>query len=914
MCARRSLATSVHRFGRVGFICSVALLLLPGCPAVTPCTTDADCDDGVDCTIDACGATGLCVNDAIGCVGPAGADGADGGTGADGLSVKITDRHGTEMLLSTGEFEEAGKFFANATITAATAALDGTVAVDFTVEDAEGEPVGGVAGVDFNVVKLVPAGGGESFNKWVPYIYRIQTVEGSADGNWPNPDGTTAYQGYRESSGTFTDHGDGSYSYVFDTNIASVTVDGTPISFDRSLTHRVSVMMGGHAGATADATFDFVPDGSAVTETRNIVETSSCMACHGTEFHGHGGDRLSVANCVTCHLPGNIDPQGGEPIDMKVMIHKIHAGQEVFSIAGDDGAVWDDPSTPEDESADNGEYAIWGYNDNKHDWWKVGFPAVIRNCTKCHQGSGEQVDNWKNVPSRATCGSCHDNVDFATGTLHGGGPQANDSACTACHPAAGAGAPGHSVTEAHDWTTQDIRNIPEFDVDLTVSMPANGVYFVPGETPVVTVKLTDVETGSLIDHTTVITDSEKDGCQEDACPPGDGLFDHAYLFVHGPRAKRNPVLTTIARVEVVSDGAGPWDISAEGAALDLTVDGGKDLLTKDSAGRAAERIPAAISVAVADGTFADTAAATAAEIVDWLNADTALSARAIADMEDGIVAIRSRNLGDFYALQLGDSAVTTAVFADDTAVKVVGGYYPNNAIYQHADPADDDPKVAWTTGAIIYTLDPVDDLEPGTYVASVEITDIGRVNGTDYKTPSVAKAPFQVGVADEEPAVARDCGSCHQGPDGTGFVLDFPRHYKIFDDTAVDQCGACHDYQNRDPGGSWEGARPISKRVHAVHFGSSLNYPNLTVDYTADPVTGRSWDITLPQDIRNCEVCHPSETSSGTWATMPARLPCSGCHDSDSATAHMNLQTWDPTPLNPFSGDEEESCKVCHGP
>ena len=38
---------------------------------------------------------------------------------------------------------------------------------------------------------------------------------------------------------------------------------------------------------------------------------------------------------------------------------------------------------------------------------------MIQNCTKCHQGTGEDVDNWKEVPSRAVCGSCHDNVDFA---------------------------------------------------------------------------------------------------------------------------------------------------------------------------------------------------------------------------------------------------------------------------------------------------------------------------------------------------------------------------------------------------------------------------------------------------------------------------------------------------------------------
>ena len=104
-------------------------------------------------------------------------------------------------------------------------------------------------------------------------------------------------------------------------------------------------------------------------------------------------------------------------------------------------------------------------------------------------------------------------------------------------------------------------------------------------------------------------------------------------------------------------------------------------------------------------------------------------------------------------------------------------------------------------------------------------------------------------------------------------------------------------------------------RVHAVHFGSSLNYPLATVGYRSPPVDsvpGRNWNITFPQDVRNCETCHPAGTTSGTWKTAASRLPCSGCHDSQAAQAHMRLQTFDPTPASPWNGDEQESCKVCH--
>jgi hypothetical protein len=187
----------------------------------------------------------------------------------------------------------------------------------------------------------------------------------------------------------------------------------------------------------------------------------------------------------------------------------------------------------------------------------------------------------------------------------------------------------------------------------------------------------------------------------------------------------------------------------------------------------------------------------------------------------------------------------------------------------------------------------------------------------------VATLTFQVGTAVEEKPVARNCDACHQGPDGRGLVLDLSRHDKVLGDLAVDQCGACHDLQPQDPNcvegagscssSTWTGARPLGKRVHAVHFGSRLFFPLATVDYSAgDPVPGRNWDITLPQDPRACEACHPAGTTSGSWATRAGRLACGGCHDGDAARVHMRLETYDPTPTTPWSGDEQEACTACH--
>jgi OmcA/MtrC family decaheme c-type cytochrome len=833
--------------------------------------------------------------------------------------TKIANFHGAPTLLSEGEYlpcpagvtSGCGKEFVDAQITSATADAAGLLTVNFTVKDAAGAPYTKLTAVSADVVKLVPGSNG-SASDWVAYIYRKQTVgaKGPND-DWPAAEGAEAWQPTSESSGTgaangtLTNHGDGSYTYVFKKNLATaVGVDGTTlVGYDRSLTHRVSIMMGGHQGPTADANFDFRPDGAAMTERRDIVQTETCKNCHGWEFHGHGGNRLTMENCVTCHVANTFDPHGGESLDMKVMTHKIHAGRELPSVAA------------------GGEYAIWGNSNTKHEWALEEFPAVLANCTACHTGTAAQADNWKMKPTREACGSCHDDVDFAAGTNHM--VQANDANCAGCHPPSantGTASDRLAIVNAHAWSEDasykvDKRNFPEFGVELSVSAPANGTHFVAGEAPVVTLKLRDLEDGgAYIDHTTVVEDAANESCTATVCDVRDGAFRSAALMVHGPRGLRKPALTTAARAQILSSGTGPFNLSAAGATLVLKVDQGQDLFGVNATG--GDFVMAGtITVPVSAAAFADVSAATTPEIVAWLNANAAFKLRAIAFEQDGRVGIRSRNLGKVYALQLQTSAVTTAVFGNDTGVKVPGANGSNN-VAERTDSANDDPKAARTAEAITYTLDPVDDLAPGTYVVSVEMADRGRTSATVYRTPSVGWITFQVKQAAEELPPAGNCNLCHQNADGQGYVLDFGRHHKKFGFDAIDQCGPCHDYQPTSVTGTWTGGgvgHPISKRVHAVHNGSSLNYPLTTVAYAnGDAVPGRNWRITYPQDVRNCETCHPAGVTSGSWMTKPARLPCMGCHDADSATAHMKLQTFDPTPADPFSGDEQESCVACH--
>lgn len=891
-------------------------------------TKTISCDDGTTVT----------VND--GKVGPTGLPGAPGAAGS---GVEITKFHGMANLLSTGQFLGGAKFFVTASITAATADEAGLITLKIKLLDSAGKPFIGQKSLSATINKLAPPAAGIASSDWVPYLFSKATTAGKATGGWPAADGTIAFQPSTESAnvdptkgGTLTDNGDGTYVYVFKNKIANLTTatDGTSVlpkgatKYERNLLHRVGIQMGGSVGATADAWLDFVPDGTVNTSSRAVVETDTCKQCHGPLFKAHGGNRLHVETCTLCHNPSLVDPESGNNLDLKVMLHKIHAGSELASIPGADGLTFDDPSTVANEAADNGKYNIWGYNKTKFDWSKVGFPAVLDNCTKCHQGKGAQVDNWKKVPSRAACGSCHDTTNFETGVNHTGGKQLSDAACSACHSDAGMPA---SVADAHDWTLHDQRNIPEFTVDFTVSTPLNGKFFVKGESPVISIVAKD--NGVAIDHTTLAQDVTAEGCLEDACPPRDGLFTNASLFVHGPRAKQMPVLSYNARANVQAGGLGPFDLSAAGSSLILKIDNGRDVWTKDVTGGDISYKSNIVVAVPATGSFADKTQASATEIAAWLNADAAFKARAIAYIDEVSkrLAIRSRNLGPLFAVQLLASDVATKVFAGDLLIHTVNFSTVANKFMHTVDtkgvltPTKDDPKVTWTKEKVTYTLDPVDDLAPGTYAANIELADRGNIAPAkapvgqpaavyiNYKTPTVARVQFQVGQEAVEKPIADNCSTCHVGPSGKGFVLDNLRHNKLLDDgSAADLCAACHDQQPQGATGTWSGAKPISKRVHAIHYGSSLNFPLATVDYSnGDPVKGRNWDITLPQDVRNCEVCHTAKTS-GTWAKNPQRLACSGCHDSLASQAHIKLQTLDPTPADPYSGDESESCSTCH--
>ena len=238
--------------------------------------------------------------------------------------------------------------------------------------------------------------------------------------------------------GELVDHGDGTYTYTFETDITNVTcpapcteADGTPLdlSYQPGLTHRVSIQQGNRDLPMANAVYDFVPAGGAVTSERLIVKTANCNECHD-KITAHGS-RFETKLCVTCHNPGSW-ADADTTVDFKVMIHKIHRGENLPSVEA------------------GGSYAV-----GSHDFSDIVFPQDIRNCTKCHDGSDPETpqgDAWQ-TPNMEACGSCHDDIDFSKdGAVdpagHPGGIVSDNTECTTCHAEnriAGSVAASHTI-------------------------------------------------------------------------------------------------------------------------------------------------------------------------------------------------------------------------------------------------------------------------------------------------------------------------------------------------------------------------------------------------------------------------------------------------------------------------------------
>lgn len=297
------------------------------------------------------------------------------------------------------------------TINSAKIAADGTITVVYTVTDPSSLPLditgATTAGaISLSFVAAVLPGNQEQYTS-----YTTRTATGTMI--------ASTQQAGADSGGVSTpvDSNKGQYQYTFHTK--------APTGFDATATHTIGVY--GSRNLTSfnlgtnyvSATYNFVPGGAKVTKVRDVINTASCNSCHD-QLSAHGGSRRGMNLCVLCHTPQTVDPNTGNTMDAKVFFHKLHMGASLPSVQA---------GTP--YIAAKNQFGTFDYSN-------VVFPADPgdpRRCETCHSqtNGATQAKAYLLNPTRAACGSCHDDDNFVTGEKHPAGAMPDDTLCATCH-------------------------------------------------------------------------------------------------------------------------------------------------------------------------------------------------------------------------------------------------------------------------------------------------------------------------------------------------------------------------------------------------------------------------------------------------------------------------------------------------
>ncbi|MHB1025629.1 MAG: multiheme c-type cytochrome [Desulfobacteria bacterium] len=499
-----------------------------------------------------CGSDGS--DGARGATGAPGADGAPGAPGADGATgpagpVTTTNEscmvcHTTGRVVDISDSNPDSITHYNAayhnlpmTVSAVSITDNGTgyPQVSFNVAS-DGSPVTTLtdSSLRFMMADLVPAG----------------TVAGQSTeqfARWASEQSTASHGVLTWGTLDTSDATNGNYVYTFATAFGGTETLYNGADIQR-LVIRASLTGYNNTASFTDFYVADTVEGSTTGigyNARLFVTAAACKKCHGPQFNGaaHASSYLDTKACVVCHTPIG-DTYGEEmTIDgawLASLIHKIHSAISMEAFPTRMGGT--------------------GYS-------AVTYPQDVRNCETCHTNSGEELGagdntaNWKEHPNAAACGTCHTSVDFATGTGHAGGSQP-DAACSYCHPATGHLAPtlGASVTEAHDTSATAVlhptpANVPEFDVTLSLTAPANTSYYVAGEVVTVTATLA-FHGGAAVPSSVYTTTQGANGVT-------DNVLRTASLYVYGPRAMPKPILGSQANsmfvgasANVATDGTG----------------------------------------------------------------------------------------------------------------------------------------------------------------------------------------------------------------------------------------------------------------------------------------------------------------------------------------------------------------------
>jgi OmcA/MtrC family decaheme c-type cytochrome len=364
----------------------------------------------------------------------------------------------------------------NIAINSASISGAGVISVTYTLTDPNGLPLDATGATTPGVISLAYVAAYIPRGQEQYTAYTTEQATGAVLGTITRP--------FFELGGTAARVGPGQYQYTF--------MAKAPAGFDPTITNTVAVA--GNRNLTpfnlgtdyAGVSFNFVPNGAPVSVTRDVIRTQSCNTCH-YQLAFHGGYAVGMPMCVMCHQPQNADPATGNTLDFKVFAHKIHMGSQLPSVLGYTSGTTTVPPAP---------YEIIGYMNSVNNFSTVIDSADPRRCEVCHsQTTGAaQAKAFLAEPSRAACGACHDNLNFATGANHPGGIQLSDSECSTCHVPLGVSPFDASILGAHVVPTDTAATYPQNPDTLIdgINLAITGVTNTSaGQTPAVTFTLQD---------------------------------------------------------------------------------------------------------------------------------------------------------------------------------------------------------------------------------------------------------------------------------------------------------------------------------------------------------------------------------------------------------------------------------------
>lgn len=646
--------------------------------------------------------------------------------------------------------------------------INGRPVVEFTVTDQDGlRFIGLEAGQPrFTIAKLVPGTDGDS-DHWQNYINRLEQPD-------VGPGTESKIQATTENNGTLQNHQDGTYTYTFATNITTVT-SPLAVSYDATLTHRVGIeLRGGVPGANAVYTFQPSTGMTTGINDLKIVETGTCNACHG-KLALHGNARFDTELCVLCHNPGSADANSGNTVDFKVMIHKIHAGEELPSVAA------------------GGSYTIYGNNDSLHDFSDVVFPRDIRSCTVCHDPTDAATPQAGNIaanPGIQACGSCHDDVDFAAGVAggHEGGAVTDNSECTTCHATdrvAGGVLASHAIPV--------IEEGERFAFNLlSVSQTA------PGQTPQVVLSVTDPTDNNAPYN--ILGDPEFSGA---ALTLRFGWSTLEYSNSPGGLATGNtPALPVNVNVltTAVSNGDGTFTVNAPSAVPAAGVSGSGVVSMEGRARVNATNIP--ITGAVRYFAITDAQPVPRRQVVDTAKCQVCHGERdrlafhggSRTDNVELCVVCHNANVTDINRRPADPMTTIDGLVEQSAHFK-----YMIHSIHGAAQRDPDKPFVVYGFGGTAHDFSDVRYPRPASDCAACHVD--GSVElplPAGVLATTVSSGALRYDPADDLniTAAAAACGSCHNDDLAEAHMLQngalFDQTQGTIDSSTVETCAVCH--------------------------------------------------------------------------------------------------------------------------